>query len=219
MQPTKRLKWEPAALMVLVLGLGLWIAFGPGSKPQFPIPAGSLTQQVQVGETRGVLEARVPVTGEPTVRLWIKDGPSDPRAMSVAEAEGLLGKAKINDLLNSRRNWVFTLLHITSYTSLAWIGIGLVGQLAFSGRMVLQWLTSEKHRRSVVTESFWWFSLFGGVTLFTYFIWRQDPVAIMGQASGIVIYVRNIRLLRKHARRARRDALIEAASTDVGGSV
>lgn len=205
--------------MVLVLGLGLWIAFGPASKPRFPeIPKDSLRQEVRIGETRGVLEARTPPSSDWSVRLWIKGGPNPPAPKTIAEAKAEFGERLIDDLLMSRRNWLFTFLNITSWTSLAWIGIGMVGQLAFSGRMVLQWLMSEKHRKSVITESFWWFSLFGGVTLFSYFIWRQDPVALLGQASGIVIYIRNIRLLRKHARRARRDALIAGSSTDVGGS-
>ena len=101
---------------------------------------------------------------------------------------------------------MFKALNITTWTNMVWIGIGLLGQVAFSGRMILQWIVSEKHRRSVISESFWWFSLFGGLTLFSYFVWRADPVGILGQASGIVIYIRNIRLLRKHARREARAA-------------
>ena len=212
MNVRKRTKWEPAALMVLVLGLGLWIAFGPASKPKFPVAGDSLVQEVRIGNTRGVLEASrvIGVGGEYGFRLWVKDGPNPARVMTRTEAESLLGATLVDETMAPGRSWVlrswvFRTLNITSWTSMVWIGIGLLGQVAFSGRMVLQWITSEKHRRSVITESFWWFSLFGGLTLFSYFVWRADPVAMLGQASGIVIYIRNIRLLRKHARREARD--------------
>lgn len=208
MKIEKRTKWEPAALMVLVLGLGMWIAFGPASRPKFPTAPDALTQDVRIGNTRGVLEAFKPAGRPVTVhsfRLWIKDGPTSPKIMTHAEADALLGKPVVDDTLAASHNWVFRALNITSWINLVWVGIGLLGQLAFSGRMILQWITSERHRRSVITESFWWFSLFGGLLLFSYFVWRQDPVGILGQASGIVIYSRNIRLLRKHARREARN--------------
>jgi lipid-A-disaccharide synthase-like uncharacterized protein len=200
----------------------LWIAFGPASKPKFPSDPSALTQDVRIGNTRGLLEAFRPAgAADFQFRLWIVGGPSKDKikVMDRAAAEERFGSALVQETITTTHNQVFRWLNITSWMSVVWVGIGFIGQLAFSGRMVIQWLTSEKHRRSVITESFWWFSLFGGVTLFSYFIWRQDPVAIMGQASGIVIYIRNIRLLRKHARRAKRDALIAGSSTDVGGSM
>jgi lipid-A-disaccharide synthase-like uncharacterized protein len=211
MKVSKRTKWEPAALMILVLGLGLWIAFGPASKPKFPVDKDSPTFDVRYGNSRGELEAFKPSgAAEFSFRFWNSQNPSSPEIKSRAEAEAFWGKDEIAELLNTRHNWVFKtfrFLNITSYVSLVWIGIGFLGQLAFSGRMILQWLVSEKHGRSVITESFWWFSLFGGITLFSYFVWRQDPVGILGQASGIVVYSRNIRLLRKHARRTARDGV------------
>ncbi|MBL9032670.1 MAG: lipid-A-disaccharide synthase N-terminal domain-containing protein [Phycisphaerae bacterium] len=105
-----------------------------------------------------------------------------------------------------RRNPVFRVLNITSWANVVWVGIGLGGQIAFSGRMLLQWFISERRRESVITESFWWFSLFGALALFSYFVWRQDPVGILGQASGIVIYARNLRLIHKRRRRMARNA-------------
>ncbi len=205
--PRKRTKWEPAALMALVLGLGLWIAFGPAGKPVFPVSPGALTQDVRIGQTRGVLEATpgAPETADISFRLWIKGGPTPPPTWSRADAERILGQGVVQDTLNSSHNRVFRALNITSWVNLVWVGIGLLGQVAFSGRMLLQWITSEKSRKSVITESFWWFSLIGGVLLFSYFVFRQDPIGILGQASGIVIYARNIRLLRKQARRSERE--------------
>ncbi|MEO1936385.1 MAG: lipid-A-disaccharide synthase N-terminal domain-containing protein, partial [Myxococcales bacterium] len=67
-----------------------------------------------------------------------------------------------------------TLLNITNPIGIAWVGLGLLGQLLFAGRMLVQWLTSEKEQRSVVPAVFWWMSLVGASMLLVYFIWRKD---------------------------------------------
>ena len=61
--------------------------------------------------------------------------------------------------------------------------------------MLVQWLTSEKSKRSVVPVSFWWMSLVGATMLLVYFIWRRDIVGILGQATGWIIYIRNLVLI------------------------
>lgn len=73
-----------------------------------------------------------------------------------------------------------------------WLGIGFLGQGLFFMRFFVQWLASEKERRSVIPRAFWYFSLLGGITLLTYSIYRQDPVFILGQATGLLIYTRNL---------------------------
>jgi lipid-A-disaccharide synthase-like uncharacterized protein len=78
-----------------------------------------------------------------------------------------------------------------------WIALGLVGQVLFSGRFFVQWLASERARRSIVPEVFWYLSIMGGALLFAYACWRRDPVFIIGQGSGLFIYLRNIVLLRR----------------------
>lgn len=78
-----------------------------------------------------------------------------------------------------------------------WIGVGLLGQVFFTSRFLVQWIASERRRRSVVPVAFWWFSLLGGATLLTYAVWRQDPVFIIGQAAGLVIYLRNLVLISR----------------------
>ena len=83
-----------------------------------------------------------------------------------------------------------------------WIGIGLVGQLLFTSRFLVQWIASERRRESVVPVAFWWFSLAGGVTLLGYALWRHDPVLIMGQAMGLVVYARNLTLIHAKSREA-----------------
>ena len=82
--------------------------------------------------------------------------------------------------------------HDTPTAELAWIAIGLVAQLMFSMRFVVQWIATERARTSIIPETFWYFSFAGGVLLLAYAIYRLDPVFILGQSTGVVIYSRNI---------------------------
>jgi len=84
-------------------------------------------------------------------------------------------------------------------TSNLWLGIGLLGQMLFSARFLVQWIASERQGRSIIPMAFWWLSLAGGVTLLCYALARRDPVFIIGQASGLVVYLRNLRLIRAEA--------------------
>lgn len=84
-----------------------------------------------------------------------------------------------------------------------WLGIGFLGQLLFTSRFLVQWIASERARRSIVPVAFWWFSLAGGATLLAYAIWRRDPVFAVGQASGLVIYTRNLMLIGRGARQGK----------------
>lgn len=85
-----------------------------------------------------------------------------------------------------------------------WLVVGLAGQLTFGARFLVQWLVSERRGRSVIPIAFWWLSLLGGLVLFSYAVHRRDPVFIIGQAFGLVVYARNLVLIRRRARRARR---------------
>jgi len=76
-----------------------------------------------------------------------------------------------------------------------WLTIGFLGQGLFSARFIVQWLKSERVKRSVVPLAFWYLSLAGGTTLLFYALHRRDPVFIVGQALGILIYLRNLRLI------------------------
>lgn len=75
--------------------------------------------------------------------------------------------------------------------------LGFVGQILFGSRFFIQWIISEKRGESIIPEVFWYLSMAGSVILFTYAIYRRDPVFIMGQCSGIFIYTRNIMLIYK----------------------
>ncbi len=79
-----------------------------------------------------------------------------------------------------------------------WLGVGFLGQMMFSMRFLIQWLVSEWRRRSIVPVAFWYFSLAGGVTLLAYAIYREDPVFIVGQAGGLLIYARNLYLIHRN---------------------
>ena len=80
--------------------------------------------------------------------------------------------------------------------TLVWIIIGFVGQALFSARFIVQWLASERLKRSIIPTAFWYFSLAGGLTLFAYAIHKKDPVFIAGQGLGVFVYLRNIYLIR-----------------------
>lgn len=79
---------------------------------------------------------------------------------------------------------------------LIWILVGLGGQLLFMTRFLVQWIVSERAHRSVIPLSFWWLSIGGAAILLAYAIWRRDPVFILGQSLGLVIYARNLWLIR-----------------------
>ena len=78
-----------------------------------------------------------------------------------------------------------------------WIAVGLLGQALFTARFLVQWIVSEKAGKSVVPVVFWYFSISGGLVLLAYAIYRADPVFILGQSTGVIIYARNLLLIRK----------------------
>lgn len=75
--------------------------------------------------------------------------------------------------------------------------VGLVGQGMFSMRFIVQWLASEKAGKSVIPFSFWIFSLGGSFLLLLYAVYRRDLIFILGQAPNLLIYSRNIWLIKR----------------------
>ncbi|MEM6897425.1 MAG: lipid-A-disaccharide synthase N-terminal domain-containing protein [Pseudomonadota bacterium] len=73
-----------------------------------------------------------------------------------------------------------------------WLIFGLVAQCMFFMRFLVQWVSSEKARASVMPHAFWWFSLLGGLMLLIYGFEQREPIIILGQSVGIVIYLRNL---------------------------
>jgi len=81
-----------------------------------------------------------------------------------------------------------------------WLAVGFTGQLVFSLRFLVQWLVSEKRRESVIPVAFWYISLAGTTLLFVYATYRRDPVFMLGQGFGFIVYIRNLMLIyRKRA--------------------
>jgi len=81
-----------------------------------------------------------------------------------------------------------------------WALIGFFGQFLFMMRFVVQWLASEREKKSVVPEVFWYFSLGGGLIVLIYAIHQQDPVFMLGQGLGLFIYLRNLYFIHRRKR-------------------
>jgi len=79
-----------------------------------------------------------------------------------------------------------------------WLIVGFVGQFFFFMRFFIQWLASEKKKKSVIPVAFWYFSLGGSMLLLIYALYRKDPVFILGQSMGLFIYCRNLVLIARH---------------------
>ena len=78
-----------------------------------------------------------------------------------------------------------------------WLAVGFIAQGLFSARFLVQWIASERAGKSVVPLAFWFLSVVGGALLLVYAIWRKDPVFILGQAGGLIVYMRNLVLIYK----------------------
>ncbi len=87
-------------------------------------------------------------------------------------------------------------------TPFLWKVIGLFGQAVFASRFVVQWIVSESRKESVFPIYFWYASLVGSVFLASYAIYIRDPVFILGQSFGVVVYSRNLYLRRRKGREA-----------------
>ncbi len=76
-----------------------------------------------------------------------------------------------------------------------WLAIGFLGQAMFSSRFIFQWIASERQKKSIIPVSFWFLSILGSLFLLTYAIKIKDPVFILGQSCGLLVYIRNIQLI------------------------
>jgi lipid-A-disaccharide synthase-like uncharacterized protein len=76
-----------------------------------------------------------------------------------------------------------------------WLAFGVVAQLLFAARFLVQWIASERAGRSVIPFAFWIFSILGGGMTLVYGIVRREPIIIVGQVAAMIIYVRNIMLI------------------------
>jgi len=94
-----------------------------------------------------------------------------------------------------------------------WLAIGFAGQAMFASRFIIQWFKSELEGRSVIPLAFWYCSMGGGIVLLAYAIYKRDPVFIIGQASGLVVYSRNLYLIFRERRLLREAAASPSAAS------
>jgi lipid-A-disaccharide synthase-like uncharacterized protein len=81
-----------------------------------------------------------------------------------------------------------------------WLAFGIVAQLLFTARFIVQWIASEKAGRSVMPMAFWVFSITGGMMTLVYGLVKREPIIILGQALAVGIYVRNIMFVIRERR-------------------
>lgn len=194
------MKILPVMVMGLVVGLSIWIMLavqsgGASLKPQ----PGANTFEVVI-TSRKVLVEQMPVAGggaEPVYTYrFLNAADLGSQPMNEKEFQKVLATVAAP----TQRSWLLKLLNVSAYNKLWWPALGFLGQIVFAGRMWVQWLASERSRKSVVPPIFWYMSLAGGLISASYFIWRQDLVGVVGQTSGIWIYARNIYLMKAHAK-------------------
>jgi len=190
-------KLGPPMAMLGVIGLAVYLMLGPLSPRAVPLQPGQILIDVGVAQKK-LRVIQSPAAADVAGNVFTYRILNDPEGRTE-----VLSAAEFQQLLSARgtgvgRDWVLRLFNVSSYLNLVWVALGLGGQAVFAGRMWVQWIASERARKSVVPAAFWYMSLGGGLLLTAYFVWRQDLVGVIGQASGVVIYVRNIRFLRLH---------------------
>lgn len=130
----------------------------------------------------------------------------DPEMLEVLRADpGLAARLAVKPSLTDR---------VIEALATPWVVFGFAAQVVFGLRFIVQWIASERRRRSHVPVVFWYLSICGGLMLLTYAIQRRDPVFIAGQSLGVFIYLRNLILIYRRAG-IYRDAVADRAAGDV----
>ena len=92
-------------------------------------------------------------------------------------------------------------LHDVFIGTAGWgILVGFVAQAMFAMRFVVQWIASERVGKSVIPTAFWVISIGGGLMMLGYALYRKDPVFIIGQATGLFVYLRNLQFVMRTSR-------------------
>jgi len=110
--------------------------------------------------------------------------------------------------------WMQQWLDVNAMWEVWWLGIGVIAQAMFFSRWIIQWLASERRGKSHMPDLFWWCSLVGASMLLVYYIGRREPVGIIGQLTGWMIYSRNLHLIHKARRAAASSSATPAAVDD-----
>jgi len=199
------MKSGPIIAMIAMVFVGMWLVLQP------TLSRGSYDFEIRVG----AYHMQVQQNGDGTFMFVTPGdladlGPVDKDQLDRIIAERIATWQRRPQIERT----LLGFFNITSWVNFGWVAVGLLGQGAFFGRMFVQWVVSEKSGKSQVPEIFWWFSFIGGVCLFMYFVWRVDVVGVLGQSTGVVIYARNLKLIRKQrkreARRVAQDAGLDS---------
>ena len=195
--------------LLLLAALGVWVGLsltsGRGKHP------GSVEFKLQLRDARDHVVLYRDEQGRPWYAVTLNDG----REVKLTPEE-LAGRV-LED--HRSRTWAETVLNVSSAAGYFWVGLGLLGQVLFTGRMIVQWLVSEKEKKSTVPPVFWWMSLIGASMLLVYFMWRRDPIGLLGQAFGWFIYVRNLWMIYRPKHEALEEAVVgdpEPVAAEVG---
>lgn len=186
-----RRRWIVALELLLLLALLAWVGMSLTEPSGRPDGAIDLKVQLRGAADRAFLLQQA--DGQLVYQITADDGSA--QRLSPQDFAARLYRDQHS------RGCLEVLLNVTSPAGFLWVALGLLGQVLFTGRMVVQWLVSEKSRRSVVPPAFWWMSLIGATMLLVYFLWRKEPIGVLGQATGWFIYVRNLWLIHRPARR------------------
>jgi dolichol-phosphate mannosyltransferase len=142
--------------------------------------------------------ARVPADSAPGERSPAHSATDAPRRREPISIPGLallgLGAVALSGAAGPAAAGIGDRLRAGDTPLWPWLAIGFAAQGLFAARFLVQWISSERAGRSVVPRSFWILSLVGGASLLVYFIHRRDPVGIVGQLFGVVVYLRNLSL-------------------------
>jgi len=166
-----------------------------------PVVAQDPPAATPVPQVESSLRLRLRPVPADTRRVFLETDAHGNRWFTLLKTDGSVERLTPDELAarldeeHRHRTFLFSLFNITHTAGIAWVVMGLLGQVLFTGRMVLQWLVSERHQRSIVPVGFWWMSLAGASMLLVYFLWRRDIVGVLGQSTGWIIYTRNLWLI------------------------
>jgi lipid-A-disaccharide synthase-like uncharacterized protein len=184
-----RRRWIVMLELLCLCAILVWVGLALKKQSQGPEGAIDLKVQLKGADDRAFLLR----TADGALRYEIRL--ADGSAQQLAPDE--FAQRLYHD--QTSRGMIESLLNITSPAGIVWVTLGFLGQLLFTGRMLVQWLISEQSRRSVIPTAFWWMSLAGASMLLAYFLWRRDPIGVLGQATGWFIYVRNLWMIYRIA--------------------
>lgn len=101
-------------------------------------------------------------------------------------------------MLASLITWVESALADKSASEIIWMFVGILGQILFASRWIVQWISSEKQKRSIIPVLFWFVSIAGGSVSLAYAVYLESVGFILGQLGGLAVYFRNVWLIYRH---------------------